>query len=81
MYIIMNVMSILEIRGTAYSLPAKRSPSLAAPDRKCSPRTAQMQAHAYFPLGFTARPPGYKGAYALRRTEGNTAHFLTYSQQ
>ena len=35
-----------------------------------------MQAHPYLPPGFTVRLSAARGLYALRRIEGDTAHFL-----
>jgi hypothetical protein len=72
----MNVMSTLEILGSAYPLPAKSQP-VAGPRAvgRVATHTAQMQALPYL-LRLYRLTPGNKGAYALRRIEGDTAHFL-----
>jgi hypothetical protein len=65
----------LEIRGARLPLPANRSPSPASPGRKCSP--AQMQAHPTSSR-LLRSTPGNKGAYAVRRVEGDAAHYEMY---
>ncbi len=77
MYIIMNGRSTWD---TGHPPPilypemtARRRPP---PGRKCSPRTpGRCRPHPYI-HGLYRSTPGNKGAYALRRIEGDTAHFL-----
>jgi len=74
MYIIMNVISNLEIRGARLSFTRKSQP-VAGPARSdvqpCTPRRCSPTP----PLPALPLDSRQKGAYA-RRIEGDTAHFL-----
>ncbi len=87
MYIIMNFMSTLEIRGAHLSFTRNRSPSRSEVQSQGEhPNLAWLdpatKSDEYLNLMRTVAipdyrsPPGNKGAHALRRIEGDTAHFL-----
>ena len=75
MYIIMNGRSTWRYEAPAYPSPANHSRRRAPARSEVQPRTPRRcRPHPYL-LRLYRSTPGNKGAYALRRFEGDTAHF------